>query len=129
MTRPGPLVCPSCQTWVVASGGLCARCRRLLEGPSADDVVIEPARGAERGSVGAGFALLLLLHLLQVPMNALVNGAWIVLGVTQLLYGVPALVVAASRGQTDTAKGIALGALLTFLLNAACFGIVCGRLS
>jgi hypothetical protein len=91
--------------------------------------------------VGWGIGLALLLHLLQIPLAVLVgfvsclidaNGyCWLagifpplVIAVSQVVYVVPALVIAVRRGRRGLAKGIAIGAAATFMLNAACFGML-----
>lgn len=77
------------------------------------------------GSFESGFKLLLLLHLLQIPMTWLSHGIslWAI-GVTQLLYVIPALVVLILKKRSETAKGVGLIAGITLLLNATCAGIV-----
>jgi len=51
---------------------------------------------------------------------------FVVLGVVQLVYIIPAIVIVYRRGQPRVVKGLILGAALTFLLNAACWGLVWG---
>lgn len=65
---------------------------------------------------GIGLTMLLHLILLAYPMS------YILIGVVQLIYVVPALIWA--RHRTGIMQGIIIAAALTFLLNAACFGIV-----
>jgi len=50
-------------------------------------------------------------------------GVWLVLafGVTQLLYMVPAILIARRRGRAGIAKGLIIAASVAFLLNASCF--------
>ena len=76
-----------------------------------------------------GLGLTFLLHLLQVPM-AMIRAAffiplWII-GLSQLLYIVPAILIARGRGRPGIVRGLIIGASLTFLLNAACFGFIFG---
>ncbi|MBW5448840.1 hypothetical protein GE107_22625 [Cohnella sp. CFH 77786] len=69
-----------------------------------------------------GFFLCLglhLLHLLYIP-------AVIVIGLTQWLYVIPMLIV--FRRRKGVMQGLLIAAALTFLLNAACFGIVLSNL-
>lgn len=47
------------------------------------------------------------------------------IGVTQLVYVVPTFAIAVIVRRT-VAAGVALGGLITFLLNGACFGVMCG---
>ena len=71
-----------------------------------------------------GFGLCLLLHLLQVPMLRVLQGMafwWI--GASQLIYIVPAILIAKSRGRPGIVKGLIIGPSLPLLLNAACFGL------
>jgi hypothetical protein len=50
-------------------------------------------------------------------------GLWSVLafGVTQLVYMVPAIIIARRSGRMGIAKGLIIAASLAFLLNASCF--------
>ena len=72
-----------------------------------------------------GMMLLLLLHLLQVPMTWLSGGIsmWFI-GVTQILYFLPALILLVFKKRMETAKGLTAAAGITFLLNATCSAIV-----
>ncbi len=45
------------------------------------------------------------------------------IGVSQLLYMVPAVIIARVRGAHAMAKGFLIAAAVTFLLNATCFGL------
>jgi hypothetical protein len=88
--------------------------------------------------IGLGFGL----HLLQIPLVVLLgvlvaggdSGAVVVvgmfslilIGVTQLLYIGPALVVAGMRGKRGLVQGMLIAAAATFALNAACWGLVVG---
>lgn len=48
---------------------------------------------------------------------------WVLfIGVAQLLYMVPAWIVARRKGHLGIALGLLIGAALTFLANSACFG-------
>src|SRR5262249_26223162 len=50
-------------------------------------------------------------------------GLWFVFGfgVSQLIYMVPAILIARRRGRMGLAKGLIIAASLAFLLNASCF--------
>jgi hypothetical protein len=93
------------------------------------------------GGVGWGIGLVALLHLLQIPLAVVVSVASCLLdplnlcgllgifpvlgiGVSQLLYVVPAVVLAVRRQRPGLAKGIVIGAAATFLLNAACWAML-----
>ena len=46
----------------------------------------------------------------------------LLIGLTQLVYMVPVIVLALRRQRRSLAKGLIIGAAVTFLLNAACWG-------
>jgi hypothetical protein len=85
------------------------------------------------GNAWWGFGLTLLLHLLQIPMAILVGvlasdpySFFIPLmffGVSQLVYIIPALLIAHKIGKPHIVKGLLIGAAISFLLNAACTGL------
>ena len=78
-----------------------------------------------QGSVWAGLGLTVLLHLCQAPMGVVTGAISVLLiGVSQVLYMIPALVIVHSKGRTKTFNGLLIGAGITFLLNAACTGLV-----
>lgn len=72
--------------------------------------------------VWLGIGLLMLLHFLLFlyPM------AFIFIGVVQLIYLIPALIVL--RNKKGVFQGLLIGAGITFLLNAACFGLMLGSM-
>ena len=47
------------------------------------------------------------------------------IGLSQVGYVLPTFIIAFLTRRT-VAAGVALGALITFLLNGACFGVLCG---
>jgi hypothetical protein len=51
------------------------------------------------------------------------------IGITQLIYVIPGIVYFRRHGRPLIAKGIIIGASITFLLNAACFGVLFAVLS
>jgi hypothetical protein len=84
-----------------------------------------------------------LLHLLQIPLAVLAwlvfsllfdaetgagvaFGSLLLVGVSQLFYMIPAVVIARRRGRTALAQGFIIGAAVVFLLNAGCWGLVFG---
>ena len=90
---------------------------------------------AGSGSIAAGLLLTVGLHGAAVGVSCLAatlggtaasNGLmpFIGIGVVQVLYLLPAYLVCLSKGRRRTRQGIALGAGITFLLNATCFGLV-----
>lgn len=67
-----------------------------------------------------GIGILLLLHLLliAVPMS------YFFIGLAQLLYLIPAAVFAFAKKRVGIGQGLLIGGAITFLLNAACFGVI-----
>jgi hypothetical protein len=85
---------------------------------SADQPTPDRARDwrTDRG-VWRGIALALLLHVLQIPFAVGTEGTSLLfLGVTQLVYEVPALLVVAVMGRRDLAIGIVVGTAVSFLV-------------
>ena len=73
------------------------------------------------GSVWSGIGQALLLHLIQVPLGFVSAGiSLIFIGVSQLLYIVPAILIYKRSGQSEIVKGLIIVAAVTFLLNATC---------
>jgi hypothetical protein len=93
-----------------------------------------------KGSLWPGFGLSLLLHLFQIPLVILIlifsKGedqlyalfSILFIGVSQLIYMIPAIAIAAVKGKSHIVKGLIIGASIVFLLNAACMGLVFGSL-
>jgi hypothetical protein len=78
-----------------------------------------------RGSVAWGVGQVLLFHLLQIPVAFMTMFFSLALiCVSQLIYVIPAIVVAKRKGHEDTVKGIIIAASVTTLLNVACTGYV-----
>jgi hypothetical protein len=75
-----------------------------------------------KDSVGAGVLRLLLLHLLQIPLSVVGGPIWI--GLSQLFYVVPQHFAFKRQGRFACIRGLWIGAGVTFLLNAGCFGLV-----
>src|SRR5713226_8350659 len=86
-----------------------------------------------RGTIWLGLGLTLMLHVVAQVATVFILGAIIsgerglylaflpmmYIGVSQLVYMIPAILIARRKGETETAKGLIVGASLTFLLNAA----------
>lgn len=90
------------------------------EAGSANGSGKKPWKGIQ---VWKGIGLVALLHLLLFIYPA----AFFLIGVVQLIYVIPALsFVYKNPGMV---QGILIGAGITFLINAACFGIVLGSLA
>lgn len=101
-----------------------------------------PATENRQGSqLAFGILLAFLLHLLQIPLAGgggllagLVNRDWafpvfmsvFIIGFTQLVYLVPAILIARSKGRRALMKGLIIGGALTFMLNGLCFGLLLG---
>lgn len=87
-----------------------------------------PPKDAElKDTVGTGVLRLLLLHLIQIPLSVVGGPLWI--GISQLFYVVPQHFSYKKQGRNACIRGLWLGAGVTFLLNAGCFGIVLYSLS
>ena len=86
-----------------------------------------PGAVPPKDTVGAGVVRLLLLHLLQIPLTVVGGPIWI--GLSQLFYVIPQHVVFKRQGRHACLRGLWIGAGVTFLLNAGCFGIVLLSLS
>jgi hypothetical protein len=97
----------------------------------------EPAGGDTR-KVLAGIALTFGLHVAACVLLAgaaalgdegtviVALGFFLLLGVTQLVYMVPAIVIAYRTGRRDLGKGLVIGTAITFILSGACWAIVGG---
>lgn len=98
------------------------------QAPNAPASAFPPDERAQSSAGGApprsvldvwlGIGLLALLHLLLFIFPA----AFFFIGIAQLVYVIPALIIA--RNRRGIMQGLLIGAGITFLLNAACFGFV-----
>jgi hypothetical protein len=88
---------------------------------------LPPPPAAPRDTVGAGVLRLLLLHLIQIPLMVVGGPLWI--GISQLVYVIPQHFAFRKQGRAACLRGLWIGAGVTFLLNAGCFGIVLVSLS
>jgi hypothetical protein len=91
-----------------------------------------------KGSVGLGLGLTLVLHIVfqSLPFlmymgvlsrdGGLISGLLPLafIGLSQLVYMAPAILVFRRRGYIDTVKGLVLGGSITMLLNSACIGLI-----
>jgi hypothetical protein len=74
-------------------------------------------------TVSTGLLACVLLHLTFQPMLLLTKlGIFVILffGVSQLVYVIPAIVLAATMKKHEFLKGLLIGAGISFLLNALC---------
>lgn len=75
--------------------------------------------------VWRGVGLAFLLHLGQIPLGVISGGiSLILIGISQLLYLVPAIIIYSKKGRPGLVKGLLIGGGITFLLNAACTGLI-----
>lgn len=103
--------------------------------PPSRPIVPEPDRGSLFGGIALGFlanigsciasALLGTVFMsgaepLSVPFFAVPFG----IGLAQLLWIIPLYRSRRRRGATETAKGLIVAGAITFLLNAACWGLI-----
>ena len=79
-----------------------------------------------RHDIWRGLGLTLLLHLLQLPFALFSSGASLLLiGLSQGLYIVPAMIIAGIKHRPGMLIGLLIGAALTFLLSVAtCMGLL-----
>ena len=89
---------------------------------------LEPVSSSK--DVWRGIGLALLLHLIQIPFTFITYMfSLIFVGVSQLVYIVPAIVVYRRNGRPGVVKGLIIAAAITFLLNATCTAIFFATLS
>ncbi len=87
------------------------------------------AAPARRGSAPLGALLLVAGHLLAclvaglLPIESSVAVFLVLIGAFQLVYAIPLFLALRRRGLGASANGVALGACVTLLLNAGCWGI------
>ncbi|MGH9837888.1 MAG: hypothetical protein ACREEM_03805 [Blastocatellia bacterium] len=94
--------------------------------------MFEPIKDPNRG-LGLGVALAFLLHIFQIPLlvlaGELLNGEYafapiLFIGLSQLVYILPAILLAHRRKKGGVVKGLCIGAGITFLLNGTCLGVM-----
>ena len=81
-----------------------------------------------------GALILLGLHAIFLPLGGLYLGAKpeagvFLIGLAQLYYLVPSLILLMKLGRKEIAKGMLLAALVTFIVNAAGCGLMLWQLS
>ena len=80
-----------------------------------------PPSNATNGDWLLGILLLLLLHLIQIPLAAATMAmSLMAISLTQLAYVVPFVIYFRKKGRPGIAKGLIIGAALTFLLHGTC---------
>lgn len=89
----------------------------------------ESAWTFEKPSVLSGFLAGLGLHVFQIVLLPIFQGSTLALvGATQLVYVIPALIFAAKRKRKDWIIGLLIAAGVTLLVNAVCWGIIVASL-
>ena len=98
----------------------------------------KPPEGEGRGIL-AGLAMTVAMHVVLIAfcitfglglerqirmVGTVLYFAAFGLGVSQLIYMVPAILIARRRGRRAVAKGLIIGAAVTFILTAACWAVV-----
>ncbi|MBI1762308.1 MAG: hypothetical protein HYR56_12820 [Acidobacteria bacterium] len=72
-----------------------------------------------------GLMITFALHGLQFVLGPVTGGySFFFIGISQLLYILPAIVLCKSNNRDDYVKGLIIGASITFLLNATCTAYV-----
>jgi len=85
---------------------------------------------SQQWEIWRGVGLALLLHLIQIPFAFVTSFfSLILVGVSQLVYLIPAILHYRSLGRRGVVKGLIIAAAITFLLNATCTAIVFAALS
>ena len=85
---------------------------------------------SQQSEIWRGIGLTLLLHLIQIPLAILTTFiSLIFLGVSQLVYIIPAIIYFYREGRRGVIKGLIIAAAITFLLNATCTALVLGNLN
>jgi hypothetical protein len=77
----------------------------------------------DTSTVAGGFGLGLLLQLIQIPLAPLIIPG-IFIALSQVIYIVPAIVMARRRGYRARIKGLTIAACVVALINVACWGIL-----
>ena len=84
----------------------------------------EGANGSILEGIGCGVLVSVIAPVLLVIGALVFNTTWlaaiIFIGVTQLLWIVPLVVMFWRKGRYETAKGITIVAAIVFFINAAC---------
>ncbi|MGH9837887.1 MAG: hypothetical protein ACREEM_03800 [Blastocatellia bacterium] len=82
---------------------------------------MDEQRSQQSNDVWRGIGLALLFHLIQIPLAVVTLFiSLIFIGLTQLLYIIPAIVIYKRKGRPGVVKGLIIAAAVTFLLSATC---------
>lgn len=89
----------------------------------------EPTAKKSYDSLWLGLLFTLLLHLLQIPMGLMTEWlSFLLFGVSQLVYMLPAIIIAGILRRGLTAAGLAIGMGLSFLLGGVIIGMFCSSI-
>ena len=96
-----------------------------------DDYPAPPdERRSQQREIWRGVGLAFLLHLIQIPFAFATSFiSLIFVGVSQLVYIIPAIIFYWRDGRRGVVKGLIIAAAITFLLNATCTALVFGNLN
>jgi hypothetical protein len=77
-------------------------------------------------TIGLIFGMMGVINTLRIPtpdasLIAIVGSPSLFIGITQIAYLAPLFTYFTRRGRREVSKGILLGAIVTLLLNSACF--------
>ncbi|MDA1195354.1 MAG: hypothetical protein O2894_09230 [Planctomycetota bacterium] len=119
------LYCPTCDLIFDEPVAECPACQGPVELWVEGRAYVDP----RAGSISKGVVLCLVLHSLQLLVPLFSEPVMLLfVGLTQALYVVPAIIVLAIQGKTKTLSGVLIFSGVTFLLNAAVLGIMCGSM-
>jgi len=92
------------------------------EEPKGEDTfIVKEGLRSDRNELWRGVGLALLLHTIQVPLALITTFVSLIfVGLSQLIYIIPAIVAYHRKGRSGVVKGLIIVAAITFLLNATC---------
>ena len=91
-----------------------------------DDYSAPPGvQPSQQREIWRGVGLAFLMHLFQVPFAFVTSFiSLIIVGISQLVYIIPAIIFYWRDGRRGVVKGLIIAAAITFLLNATCTAII-----
>ena len=90
-------------------------------GPEARPEERVEAQRSQHAEIWRGIGLASLLHLIQIPLIFVTYFfSLMFIGISQLLYIVPAIVIYQRKGRPGVVIGLIIAAAITFLLNGTC---------
>ena len=93
-----------------------------------DDQMMEER--SRHGEIWRGIGLALMLHLIQIPFAFATSFiSLIFVGVSQLVYIIPAIIFYWRDGRRGVVRGLVIAAAITFLLNATCTVLIFSNLN